>query len=270
LRQLRPGHPKIHIQHAQEENTTNQRGRTRRGQPPQRSPVPRTGLRGRQIRASRNSLKTGCQATVLILDTEDPALIRARYALWELHYQPESPADYHLLNENVRATLRLDRCEAATQDILNKQIADAATGWRRDRERDVKALSHALPFDPAPVLGELKASSIGCDWLVSRWEFLGGRVEQNGAWSPVETAEAFLMLGCFPETGGEHWEPIRFLTDAGYVCDDTEVLRGVDFRQSALDSLKPTPPRVSLRGAMGAAWLADPAVTAGRLKREVA
>jgi hypothetical protein len=223
-----------------------------------------------KIRASRNALKTGCQATVHHLDSEDPALIRARYALWELHYQPESPADYHLLNENVRATLRLDRCEAATQSLVNTQLADASTDWRRAREQDIKDLSCVLAFDPALHLRELRASSMGCDWLVSRWEFLGGRVERNGAWSPVETAEAFLLLGCFPEEGDKRWDPIQFLADAGYVYGELAILKQFDVRQSALDSLKPKPPRVSLKGALGAAWLADPAVTAGRLKQEVA
>jgi hypothetical protein len=182
-----------------------------------------------KIRASRNALKTGCQATVHHLDSEDPALIRARYALWELYYQPESPAAHHLLNENVRATLRLDRCEAATQSLVNTQLADASTDWRRAREQDIKDLSCVLAFDPALHLRELKASSMGCDWLVSRWGFLGGR---------VETAEAFLLLGWFPETGGQRWDPIRFLADAGYTYGELEVLYRVEAKSAFHASLK--------------------------------
>src|SRR5262249_42313481 len=38
--------------------------------------------------------------------------------------------------------------------------------------------------------------------------------------------------------------------------------------QACLDSMKPRPPLVSLRGALGAAWLADPAVTVERMLQE--
>jgi len=41
-------------------------------------------------------------------------------------------------------------------------------------------------------------------------------------------------------------------------------------RIGLLASMKPKPPKVSLRGALGAAWLADPAVTLQRKEQEVA
>ena len=111
---------------------------------------------------------------------------------------------------------------------------------------------------------------MGCDWLISRWERLGSQLEKNGGWSPIEKDEAFLLLGCFPETGGKRWDRTKFLLDAGYIYDELEILKDFDFVQACLDSLKPRPPLVSLRGALGAAWLADPAVTVERLLQEVA
>jgi hypothetical protein len=55
--------------------------------------------------------------------------------------------------------------------------------------------------------------------------------------------------------------------DSGYVYGDIEVLKQLDVRRATLDSLKPKPPRVSLKGDLGAARLADPGVTADRLKQ---
>ena len=145
----------------------------------------------------------------------------------------------------------------------------AASDWTTNRQKGVKALSHQLPYDPAAALVDLNQTSMGCDWLVSRWEWLGGRLETNGDWSPLEKTEAFVLLGCFPETGGKRWDPTRFLVDAGYVYDELEILKEVDLVQLCLDSMKPRPPLVSLKAAIGAAWLVDPAVTAERMKQEV-
>ena len=177
-----------------------------------------------------------------------PSPSRPDTTLWERYYQPRSPAGYHYLNESVRASVRSDRCDAASKSLTDDQLIAAASDWTTNRQKGVKALSHQLPYDPAAVLVDLNQTSMGCDWLVSRWEWLGGRLETNGDWSPLEKTEAFVLLGCFPETGGKRWDPTRFLVDAGYVYDEVEILKEVDLVQLCLDSMKPRPPLVSLEG----------------------
>jgi hypothetical protein len=143
-------------------------------------------------RASRNVIKTGCQPAVHHLNMEDPALIQARYILRVLDDRPESPAACPFLDENARATLRLDRREAAAWVILDTQLADASTNRRRERERDIKDLSHALPEGTVGSLpadlpegygatGPLRSDGISADVMICGTPTPAGTLGPRGA-----------------------------------------------------------------------------------------
>src|SRR5262249_13184791 len=172
---------------------------------------------------------TACTAKVHTLVTDDPALVQARHDYGHLYYQPASPLAFHHLQEGVQASLRLNHVATACTSIVNTQIINASSDWRSERQKEIKALSTELPIDPAQVVGFFRETAMGCDWLISRWERLGSQAETNGGWSPIEKDEAFLLLGCFPETGGKRWDRTKFLLDAGYIYAELRILKGFGF-----------------------------------------
>jgi len=60
-------------------------------------------------RSSQNSLKHGLTAQTLVLPTEDPAEFQQHLASYLDQFQPDGPAELHLVHEMVAAKWRLQR-----------------------------------------------------------------------------------------------------------------------------------------------------------------
>ena len=88
---------------------------------------------GGKERSRRNSLKHGLCARVIPLPNENHDIISSRYDSWNEFYRPQNPAQQHLVNQCVHATLLADRCQQFHAAALAQQVRNAQERWDRDR-----------------------------------------------------------------------------------------------------------------------------------------
>ncbi len=102
-----------------------------------------------KARSRRNAFKHGLRADALALPNEDPAIVAARNDSWNNHYQPQSPAAQHLVNQCVQATLLADRCHQYHHAALSKQIRELELNNDIRDDEAARSLAKNLVKDPA-------------------------------------------------------------------------------------------------------------------------
>src|SRR5579883_1679954 len=146
-------------------------------------------------RSRCNALKHGLRAEVIPLPDEDPAEIRARSDAWNEYYKPRAPAEQHLVNECVRATVLSDRCHRSHEAIVGQRVREAEAKYEHEREDEVERLWAAFKDDPATTVKGLKRTACGCRSLLARWRALGEVLRRAGAWTEDECNEVVRLLG---------------------------------------------------------------------------
>jgi hypothetical protein len=148
--------------------------------------------------ASRgNALKHGLRAEVLTLPEEDPAIAESRAQAWNDHYQPQSPAAQHLLNQCVAATLLADRVNVYHHATLSKQLRDARFDHDTIQQQRADDLEKQLATDPKGALRGLLTFATGVHVLIRRWERLDKALD-GGCWSVADADEAVRLMGADP------------------------------------------------------------------------
>src|SRR5579883_2820448 len=148
-----------------------------------------------KARSRRNALKHGLRAEVLPLPNEDPAAIQARADAWNDYFQPLNPAEQHLVDECVRATVLSDRCHRAQDAIVARRVREAGAKWEHEQEDEVERLKAAFKEDPAGTVRGLQRTALGCRSLLARWRALGEALKAKGSWSEDQCNEVVRLLG---------------------------------------------------------------------------
>ena len=142
-----------------------------------------------------NALKHGCRATIASMPEEDPDLIQAREDSWNDFYQPQSPAEQHLVNECVRATILSDRAHRFHDVEVARHYREAPAAREHALADEVERLAALLKHDPAAAVAGIERTALGCRWLIECWERLDAALVTNGRWQPAERDEATRLLG---------------------------------------------------------------------------
>src|SRR5579883_2935597 len=146
-------------------------------------------------RSRGNALKHGLRAEVIPLPDEDPAEIQARSDAWNDYYKPRTPAEQHLVNECVRATLLSDRCDRSHAAALCKRVGEAQKKWEEAREDEVEAFKSIFKERPGEAVRGLWRSAHGCRSLLARWRALGESLRAKGSGPEDQCNEAVRLLG---------------------------------------------------------------------------
>ena len=147
-------------------------------------------------RARRNAFKHGLCASKLALPGEEPGTLKIQCEEWIDTLQPQSPAEVSLVDEAVRADLRLKRCAQAEQARLEWEIVSTPMRWTEAREDRLVELTALLTTDPATAARDLKRFGHGCRWLLERWRALEHAIEHGGRFLGAEQViDAVHLLG---------------------------------------------------------------------------
>ena len=65
----------------------------------------------------------------------------------------------------------------------------------------LKVLPKKLKTNPAEIVLRLGMTSAGCNWLIARWQMLGGKLETGVAWGDEDKSLAYDLLGIGPNSG---------------------------------------------------------------------
>jgi hypothetical protein len=116
---------------------------------------------------------------------EDQAEIDSVYERWYAAFQPDGPAECHVVDEIISDLFHLRRCRRALAAVEARLIKKARERFGAGQRRELARLQKQLRCDAAAAVAELKQSALGCRWLIECFEALGqflesGRAEDHG------------------------------------------------------------------------------------------
>ena len=155
----------------------------------QLSTGPRSEAGKRRSRA--NSLKHGLCCSVVV--SESAELLQER--AWQVYegLKPQNSYQATMCDQIALGFVRADRCQRMERRARDKAAFRALTAWDDDRALEAKALGKRLASSPEEVVGLLKKTPQGCDWLMDRWAQLAHAARQ-GEWTEEQTRLAFDLL----------------------------------------------------------------------------
>ena len=157
----------------------------------QKSTGPKTP-EGKDV-SRRNRLKHGLCSSVLV--AEDPELIQERTKDLFYSLKPQNEFQGWLVDKMAVYTLRIDRAERMERRYRDRRSLRAEALWDDDQFLEIEKLGGKIGVRPAEVVEELRRSTVGCDWLISRWSLLANAADRDKTWTPAQVTLAFNLLG---------------------------------------------------------------------------
>src|SRR5262249_44731198 len=152
-------------------------------------------------RSRRNGCKDGLTGKGIVLPPGAAAEVARREADFARDFQPQDAVERELVRQMALGSWRSR--ELAIRIIEHDARVNAArfTNWVEDEQLAAVELGRRLGDDPESVVGQLKRTSAGCDWLAGRWRLLGNGLstaEEGGPdcrWTDADLALAVDLLG---------------------------------------------------------------------------
>ena len=158
-----------------------------------------TGPRNTE-RSRFNRLTHGLRASLPVIPGESQEAYDERLAEWMEDYAPKTGAVRFLVQRAVELSFKLERGDVVEEALSDEALLEAQYGTDRSPEVIAK-LAATLPDDPHAIVPQLRASSGGCAWLLSRWEVLLSQLLKYRRLNWTERSWAVLYLGKFPADG---------------------------------------------------------------------
>ena len=143
----------------------------------------------------KNAVKHGLTSKIVAMPNEDPAKIAARQDHWNDYYNPQSPGAQHLVYLCVASTILTDRVTTNHDAKIAAQVLEAEECWLNEKTDLLEDLKTLLLSNPALGCRMLRREATGCEYLVTRWRFLGKMFQMRGFWSKQECEEALRLIG---------------------------------------------------------------------------
>ena len=180
-------------------------------------------------RSRMNAVKHGLTSSVVV--AEDPATIQGRYdtLFWDL--KPRNQLQSYYVDQMVILSLRIDRSDRIERRLRDGVSLRAMTSWDEDGKLEAERVGLGLASRPGVVVGELRRSPHGCDWLMDRWAMLARAAESGDGWDEGRTRLAFDLLGTPAELRIGH--PGAKIDPEGRLLDDGADHAGVAREQIA-------------------------------------
>jgi len=123
------------------------------------------------------------------------AAFQERRAKWAAEQEPVGEAAGWALDRAVAASLRIERCERAIEEVTVAARERARLAWGQDRAVEAATIFGRLAGDPVLASRQLRASLAGVELLLEAWLGLAATLVDGEDWSESEASRALDLLG---------------------------------------------------------------------------
>jgi hypothetical protein len=154
--------------------------------------------------ANLNRTTHGLTADFHLLPDEPEELVQQRLDAWSEDLKPETEPERYQVLLVVRASIKLDRADAAEAAAATKQMIAAAETNDEQRAAHAARLGAVLttnpPEDPTALVEQLRKTTQGCQWMIAQWDELIAKLKQvpGRTFEPNERRLGLYLLGKDP------------------------------------------------------------------------
>ena len=148
-----------------------------------------------------NSIKRGVAGEFPRVAEDVTALIGRAQEVFS-GFNPGNEWHGWLVDQIAVTTLRLDRMGRSDRRMRDRAAIRAEVCWDEDRMMAAEVAGRGIAEVPGRVVGQLRATPHGCDWLIRRWAVLGQAAEAGRAWTTAQVALAHDLLAAPVEDRG--------------------------------------------------------------------
>ena len=170
------------------------------------------------------------RARLPILPGEDGGAFRARLDAWTVSLEPRDDLERYLVERAVNVSWQLDRADRAWAARLKADLLSSGSAQALAQADEVLVLGRRLfwdprgpvelypqfkatigdpmrvswsqdiedPDEPARLVNRLEGTTLGCAWLLDRWNELGDLLEDGLKWQAPDRFKATRLLGKQP------------------------------------------------------------------------
>jgi hypothetical protein len=167
-----------------------------------------------------NATKHGMAAQSALVEPGLSAEFEERRARWAAEQNPVGEAGEWALDRAVAASLRIETCERAMDELVASSRERASLAWDQDRAVEAAATFGRLAKDPVLASRQLQATLAGVELLLEAWLGLAAPLLEGLDWAEEEASRALDLLGVATDLRSG-----RTLVDAPQGVDPVEYRR---------------------------------------------
>ncbi len=170
-----------------------------------------------KARSARNAVTHGLASDPARNPGDPPEAFQDALKQWFADLNPRGIAQRTLAERACRAAWNLRRCDRFEDASAALRDRDAAERYDQAEADRVGAIGRRLvgiatdeagniieEGDPAALVGELRTTAAGVEWLLSQWAELGRTLQDSRDWDTDRQFTAIRLLGLRPEADRHH------------------------------------------------------------------
>ncbi len=147
-----------------------------------------------KARSRANATTHGLAAELPVADAERSPDFDDRRAKWAAEVRPEGELAGWALDRAVAASMRIDSCERAMDELVAKTRQRARLAWNEDRGVEAAEAFTRLPRNPVLAARQLRTTLAGACLVIDAWVALGEALRSRD-WTEAEADRALDLLG---------------------------------------------------------------------------
>ncbi len=147
-----------------------------------------------KARSRANATSHGLAAEHPGIEAARSAAFLDRRAKWATEARPASEAANWALDCAVAASLRIDSCDRAMDDLVARTRQRARLSWDEDRAVEAAEAFGRLARNPTLAARQLRTTAAGATLLIDAWVALGEALRDRD-WTEAEASRALDLLG---------------------------------------------------------------------------
>jgi hypothetical protein len=148
-----------------------------------------------KARSRANATRHGMAGASSLVEAAASAAFEDRRAKWGDEYQPVGESAGWALDRAVAASLRIELCERAVDEVATGARQRAMLAWDQDQAVAAAMIASRLGRDPVLASRQLQTTRAGAELMVEAWFGLVARLETGEDWSESEASKALDLLG---------------------------------------------------------------------------